>query len=435
MIRTLWFLLKILAVVGAAIWVADRSGHVTIEWQNVVVETSTALLVAAVALLMVVTYSLTRFIDSIRTTSRLYRMHEALRYQRRGHKLLGEALDAISVEKPKRAISLLKRAEKMIGPSHMVEIVKARAGKEDTQAPVAVADLSSPFAWRDAIENNLERGNAAQARQLAEQFAQKNPDLVLPKKLLLQIYLHEAQWNEALNMLDFLRSVNAMPRKDIRAQRAVVFAERARLAIKRHDYAEGFEYAMHADRLRPVWAPAILQASAALAGQDKPREAANLIARSWAQAAHEQLADIYVTLKHFKNPLKMAQESERLARKAPSLSASHWLLLQAGLAARLYGEARHHGEALVVADPSRKVFNAMARIEDMEKNDKAAAGRWLLKGEASRPDPAWICASCKKPHSQWQALCAACKAFDTLAWGHPLSIADERTDDVQQIAS
>lgn len=435
MIRTLWFLIKLLAAVGAAIWVADRGGHVTIEWENVVLETSTVVLVGAIALLVLITYSLTHVVHTIRTTPRLYRMHEALRYQRRGHKLLVEALDALSIEKPRRAEKLLKRAEKMIGPSHVVEMVKAKTAASPDVAQVVVADLSSPYAWRDAIEKNMEGGNAQEARRLAEQFSEKYPDLALPKKLLLHVYLREAEWEKALQMLDYLRSANAMPRKDIRSQRAVVYAERARLALKQHDYAQGFADAMQADRLRPGWAPAMLQATAALVGQDKPREAANLLGRCWGQTPHEQLADLFLILKHFKTPLKMAQEAEKLARKSPESVASHWLLLQAGLNARLYGEARHHGEILVAHYPARKIYNAMARLEDAEKNDKAAAGRWLLKAESSRPDSAWICNDCKKPHSQWQALCSGCKAFDSLAWGHPLSIADDTSNDVQQIAS
>jgi HemY protein len=426
LIKVLWFLFKVMLIVGAAIWVADRSGRVSIEWQDVIVETSTALLAAAVALLVAVTFYLTRLVDTLRTTPRIYRMHKALRHQRQGQKLLSQALDAISLDKKHKATGLLKRAEKLLGPSHIVDMIKNRTLiEEKPMASSVTADFSSPYAWREAIEQQLRGGHTAEARMLAERFAKKHASLALPKKLLCDIYLLEGEWDKALASLDALRLTNTMSRKDIRLIKAAIFAERARVTLQRAHFAEGFEWAMQSDRLHPKWVPALLQAVQALAGQDKQREAASLIAQSWSQSAHDQLADAFLNLRHFKNNLARAQEAEKLVRKAPGEAASHWLLLNAFLAARLFGQARHHAMALISASPSRKVYNALARLEEAENNNRIAAATWRKKAEETGPDLSWVCKNCKQPHVQWQAHCHSCKNFNSFEWSRPLFAAGQ----------
>ncbi|MGE5268681.1 MAG: hypothetical protein ACM3JG_03295, partial [Thiohalocapsa sp.] len=90
----------------------------------------------------------------------------------------------------------------------------------------------------------------------------------------------------------------------------------------------------------------------------------------------------------------------------------------AALTAQLWGEARHHLEraAATAPQPSRRLCQLMARLEDGEKGNAAAARLWLDRALAAPPAACYVCARCGGSDAQWQPLCRHCGAFDTLAW-------------------
>lgn len=405
-------------MVAAAIFVADRSGRVSIEWSNSIIETSTAILVAAVALLVLAGIFTMRMVDRVRAIPGAYRRHQQLQYHHKAHRILTQAVEAAALEKPGKASRLVKRAEKMLGPSHLIDMVKTQV------APASIDGATepvSPYAWREAVTHELRAGNLGHARDLAQRFVKKHPDLPQPKRLLLDIYLQSGEWSQALDALDQLRVGHILSRKEIRQIRAAIYTERAREAVRDGNPREAFEWAMQADRLRSAWVPAIYQAVAALAQQDRPKEAAHLISQMWPGAAHAQLGEAFLGLKTGRNEIKMAQEAEKLARKSPDHPASHALIAKAATRAGLWGEARRHAELWVREEPCRSAYHLLARIAETERDKPAAEQAARLAADA-QPDAAWICDLCKQPHAQWQVQCMSCKGFDSLRWGTPLHV-------------
>jgi len=61
----------------------------------------------------------------------------------------------------------------------------------------------------------------------------------------------------------------------------------------------------------------------------------------------------------------------------------------------------------------------MARLEEGEYGPGAGARGWLDGAATALPDPCWVCAECGAEHHDWQPLCPACGAFDTLQWRKP----------------
>ncbi|MBI3420359.1 MAG: hypothetical protein HY053_09525 [Proteobacteria bacterium] len=422
MIRLLGFLLKLGIVITLAVWAADRSGKVSIEWQDKVVETSTFLLVLAVAVVAFISYSTAKFFSYINHLPGTLRMRHRLSDFRKGERMLDRAVDALAQEKKKSALSFLRKAEKLLGPSQVGDLVRAQAG----EAPILVdrGDYSSPFAWREAIEKHLQDDRVEEAWALARNFAERHPRLPLPKKMLFEVRLRQEQWGEAARMLDALREEGALPRREWRVQRAALLAEQARFALERNQAAEAFEYARQADRLHPGWIPALLLASRALAQQDKPREAASLIEKSWASSAHPQLGAVYLSLKTGKSDVKKAQGAENLARRVEG-PASQMLLGEALFRAGIYAQARYTAAELAKDHPSREVFTLLSKISHGERNGPAAQ-EWQNKAAGSPLGEAWICTSCRQPHKHWQALCSACKAFNSLSWETQPALIAER---------
>src|SRR5262249_34804022 len=148
-------------------------------------------------------YSTAKFFAFFGAASYRMRMNQRLQRQRRAEKLLTSAVTALADEKNNRALSFLRRAEKLLGASQVVDLLRKEAG--EFPAITAHGDYSSPFAWREAIEKNLKENRLAEARALAESFSAKHENLGLPKKMLFEVYAREQNWAEALHMLDLLR--------------------------------------------------------------------------------------------------------------------------------------------------------------------------------------------------------------------------------------
>src|SRR5690349_9421756 len=96
MTRLLIYALKLALLIAIAVWLADRPGHVEIHWQGRVIETSVAVLVAAVAALMLVAAWLYRLWRSLRRAPG--RFVEGRRFARRekGYRALTRGMVAVA---------------------------------------------------------------------------------------------------------------------------------------------------------------------------------------------------------------------------------------------------------------------------------------------------------------------------------------------------
>jgi uncharacterized membrane-anchored protein len=375
LIRFLFLLAKFLVFVAIAVWLSDRAGKVTFEWRDTTLQTSAALLIGVLALMLYATHKLSTWLASLRTGPKLYHMHLRLRQHRQGEKLLGRALTELEASKPTKSLRSLARAEKLLGPSEVVEAIKSKVA-----APSSASGV--PLSWREMLGSEIRRKN----------------------------------WDGALAILEEQHGSETLPRKEWRALKAALLTEQARHALHHKHEPEAFEYAMQADRLRPHWPPALLLAAESLVAQGKIKEAARFIERQWDGTPHEQLGDFYMALRTGKTELQKAQAIEKMLRRSSGQPESRMVLARAYARAGLWGQARQIAQGLAQESPRAAVFVLLAEIEEREKRNTTAAHGWRERASAAAANPAWECTACKHRHVRWQALCAYCSAFDKLEW-------------------
>ncbi|MBY0428236.1 MAG: hypothetical protein K2Q32_03355, partial [Alphaproteobacteria bacterium] len=377
MIKLALFILRVIALVFVAVWVAERAGKISFEWKDNVIETSAALALGGVAFLMWLSYKAAKMIAAIHNTPRLYRMHTHLRQQRMGQKMLSDALGAFSEQKKGKGLKFLRKAEKLLGPSQVVDLVKTHVG-EPVVGNIASdrMEATSPYAWKQIIEQHLKDNRYSEALQTATNFSDKHPQLPMAKKLLFDVHVRLKNWDKALQVLELLRLHHAMPRRDWRDTKAALLTERARDALEHNHAAQAFEWALQAERLHPYWVPNILVAARSLAKQDKAKEAANLIERAWQNCPHEQLGDLYLSLRTGRSDLQKAQAAEKMAKHAPANPASRLFVARALTKAGVWGQARSSAKSLADEHPRRDYYDLLAYIEDIQTQDKNAVAKW-----------------------------------------------------------
>ncbi len=116
-------------------------------------------------------------------------------------------------------------------------------------------------------------------------------------------------------------------------------------------------------------------------------------------------------------PLDHLRRLEKVTAGNPDHPEAHKALGEAALAARLWGEARRHLLAALQSHPTQGVYRLLAKLEEAEFANHAAAHEWLGKAAHAAPDPGWACTVCGAPALEWTLTCPSCGAIDSFGLG------------------
>jgi HemY protein len=200
----------------------------------------------------------------------------------------------------------------------------------------------------------------------------------------------------------------------------VLLTERARLA-QAEDLSAAIDRLRQAAKLAPDLVPARVQLTRALLQSGQVKKAYKVAAEGWGESPHADLAAALLAADSSDSPMARLKRVEKLAASAPAHLESRLLLAEANLAAGLWGPARAQLEEARAAlgngvHPPRRLARLMARLEESEDKDPAAAHRWLLLAAEAAPEHGWLCGACGAPSAMWSANCSHCRGFDSLRW-------------------
>lgn len=431
--RWLVALLLVAAAVAGAAFVADRPGQVEIVWQGWQIDTSVAVLVGAVALVVLIGSLVVLLGAALRRVPQNLRRRRMARRRHAGEVALTKGVVALAAGQPAEAQLAAKRATALLGDVPMALLVAAEAAAQqgDVAAARAVytALLDRPetefLGLRGLIGQALRAGDDDTVSRLAERARRLRPDARWVVDALLVLAARAGDWATARDTLADAARHRAMPNESARHHRGIVLYELSRDAERRGDLSQAVRLAANAQVQAPDIAAAALHHARLLIALGRKRAAARAIEQAWHIAPHPDLALLYLEIDPDATLLARVAAAQRLAAQNPASSESHLAIAEAALLAQLWGEARRHlGLAIAAAPPSgpsRRLCRLMARLEENESGDMAAARDWLDRAIGAPPDPAYVCRQCGGVTPEWQALCRECGGFDTLVWQSPRS--------------
>jgi HemY protein len=443
--RTAWFFVKVAVVVAAAVWLADRPGHVSIDWlgYNIDLAVGTALAILVVFILLL--YLLWRLWHIVARAPSDFVLFRRNRRQAKGFKALTKGLVAVAAGDAAEAKRLSRTAHGLLDHSPLTLLLAAQAaqmeGDEHAAERYFEALAKNPEAsllgLRGLTTAALKRGDETAALKHAEAALQSHAHAEWAAETAHRIQVKLGK--PAEESLKALVRAGAMSAKEGQHRRAVLLAERARLHLLPEttsaDLDAGLRSARESLKLASALVPARLILANLLLRLGKKREATRLIEQDWDSNPHPLLARAYIEAEPGERPIDRMKRLERLQRQNPQHVETHRALGTAALAAGLWGDARRHLEKLVAAERardglSRATCRAMAALEDGERTDPktapAAVRQWLDAAAEAQPDPAWICSVCGHPgeagpmSGHWQAVCPHCSGIDTTRWQRPV---------------
>ncbi len=427
MARSIGYIIKVGIAVFVAVWLAERPGQVTVEWQGVLINTTVGMLALTAFLLVVagvVAYEVWR---GLKRAPRQIVASRRVRRQGAGYRALTEGLVAVAAGDAEEARRLSKRADVLLNDPPLTMLLAAQTAQlsgDDKAAThyfeaMRVRKETEFLGLRGLIVQALRGGERTAALGHARRAFELRPGTPWVLETLVDLNCQLGHWREAQVALEESMRRKFVPPDAGRPRLATIMVERSRASTARGDHPTALQQVQRAHELDGMLVPAIatLARQQTKAGQGK--RARKLIEKAWAQKPHPELAGAYVDAVEAKTPGARKEAVERLRTANPNDPESRLAVAEAAIDSEQWKEARSLLEPMVEVAPSARLFLLLSDLESRENGDGEAARRWLDRAAHETPDPTWVCAACGTAADEWSAVCGQCGQLEGLRWRPP----------------
>jgi len=426
-VRTLiWFAVAAVAMF-AAVWLAERPGTVTAQWQGWRLDSSVGAILVAVAVLVLVCIGLWLLYRWIVGAPFALLEGWGESRKKRGYRALTQGLAAVAAGDAAEAQKQARKAEQLLGDPPLTLLLSAQAaqlagdrdGAQRAFNAMLEDDQMAFLGLRGLIGQALRDGDQDRALAYAERAFALRPQTPWVVHSLFDMQAQHGRWKAAQDTLDVGVRRKVVTADRGRTLRALLEVERSRAAERDGNAADALALAREAFKLAPERIAVTRRLAELQIKAGDGKRAMKTLERGWAVAPHPDLARLYLEASGETDAMKRIALARRLAAQNPQDIESHLVLAQASLEAGLWGEARRHLETAGGTSPTVRVCRLMADLEERENGDRAKAHDWLARATDAPADRAWRCTACNTRHEAWRPVCESCGAFGTLQWRAP----------------
>lgn len=403
-------------------WVAERPGHVALDWQGLRIETSALALLLAFLVVLGTVLLLYRLWHGFHRSLATRRSNRQSRRRDAGLLSFAHGMVAVAAGDARAAARHAAEAHNLLHGAALTRLLSAQA-EQLNQDDAAAAEhyqamLAKPetefLGLRGLIAYAARRGDVAEAHSLTRRAHALKPDSPWAIGTLFDMEVRRQEWSEAEALLDRAVKQKVIGEGDAARKRAVLRTARA-LALRDSDAKTALADARLAVKLAPDLVPAACLLSDLLRAAGKPRRAGHALADAWWRQPHPEIAARWLALYDNESPAKRFARAQELARPRPDHPETHYLLANGALLVGNFAMAR--SEAALLDPLVRRTAALLAEIDARQYADRPADGARRI---AALPvDLAWTCRACQHAADSWSALCPHCGAFDSLVWTRP----------------
>ncbi|MDE1151352.1 MAG: heme biosynthesis HemY N-terminal domain-containing protein [Micavibrio sp.] len=428
MIRALWFLAKLAVLVGAAIWLVQNKGSISIVWQGYLIETSTSFVIVALLLLLFIWTLCYRAFRAFVGVPRVYRRYKIASLRENGYRAVTQGLVAVAAGDGRSAERYARKAEDMIPGTPLTRLLVAQTALMNGNAPKARREFAELledndaafFGVRGLLNDTLQQGNYREALALIRKADELQPGRDWVVRTLFDLETRNREWPKAERTLKKAEKMGLIDKDTGRRHRQAIWTAMADENILLAHTAVATRLAESAFGLDAGFTPAALRLVSLYTSAEKRRAAIKTIEKAWAANPHPALATLWMNFQPAPKKQKSIYDTGRetfdwmkqLHDLQPEHRDSNRALGAAALQARMWKEARDY---LMKAND----YRMLARLEREESGNEGKAREYLELAADSPADARWVCRSCGHVAFDWQGLCPRCGAFDQLAWMTP----------------
>ena len=427
MARSIGYIIKVGVAVFIAVWLADRPGEVTIEWQGILINTTVGILALSAFLLIIAAVVIYEVWRGLKRAPGQLLSSRRMRRQGAGYRALTEGLVAVAAGDAEEARRLSKRADVLLNDPPLTMLLAAQTAQlsgDDRAArryfeAMRERGETEFLGLRGLIVQGLREGDKATALGLTRRAFELRPGTPWVLETLVDLNCQLGHWREAQVALEESMRRKLVAPDVARPRLAAIMVERSRASTARGDPAAAMEQAQRAFELDATSVPAITTVARLQTQAGHRKRARKLIEKAWARKPHPDLASAYVETVEATTPAARKDAVEQLRTANPNDPESRLVVAEAAIDAERWDEARGLLEPMVETTPSARLFLLLSELESRGAGNGEAARAWLDRAAHEAPDPTWVCAACGTAADEWSAVCGQCGQLQGLRWRPP----------------
>jgi len=437
MFKAIWFMLKTGLLVFAAMWLAERSGQVEIQWQDYTFTIHLGLFLLAFAFVIlaaILLYRLVRFVFG--APAALSRHQERRRFEK-GYTSLTRGLTAVAAGDAKAAQHHAQRVIKYWPEDNGIPVLlQAQAARLAGDDKLALQHFSRLAEDKDAgflgvrglLHAALDAGKTEKALGLALSALEKYPHQKWLLNLAYDLQVQTRRWDEALATLRKARKAGA-----IEAQKAKSDEIALLLAAAQDDFTAGkdrkaLSRLKKAHKLNPFYVPAVAALARYYIGKGKRRSGVRILEEAWRAGGHPAYVPLWDALVPKTRSVKKALQArlewfEKLLELPEQPSADVYMALaRVCLEQKYYGQARDYTQKARELEQTARVYKLRAVIEENADAKPEEQRLWLERAADAPPSACWVCAQTGRVYEEWQPIATPHGSFNTIVWQPPVDV-------------
>lgn len=429
MIKTLLVLVLLGAFAVAGIYLADRPGSVTINWNGQRVEADVLVLLLGLPVLLLIAWFMARIWSWIKGGTPLSPERRALRGKQKGLNEVDSALSALAAGESAKALSLGKSAIKHLDGAAVAYIVAAQAatasGKDDL-AEEYFAALSETkhgkfLGLRGRVSEARRLGRVSKALELSEKALKEAPrsDWALATAFELEAKL--GKWADAQETLRKATAKSIFDGDTSARHLGAIRYGQALSAQEAGQLADAIRHAKKALAVRPDFVPAAVLAAQLYKSSGKIGPASKVIEKTWKLRPHPALAESYAALMPMETAEARMKRFEKLHKFAPDHSESQLRLAEAALGAGAYDKAEAALKPSLEGLVRARVGLIMGQVAAAKGAEARIRSKWADIASKGAPEPCYECSVCRTQRTYWTSHCPTCDSFNSYVWDHTSS--------------
>lgn len=439
MLRALYTFLIVALLSAVAIWLADNPGDLTMHWRGYEIRTSFVVGVGTMAFAAFLVLFVYRIVVSFIETPASVSAYLEKRRQQKGFLALSRGMVAVAAGDAGDARRYAAQAHKLLDAPPLTLLLAAQAAQLEGDEAAATAYFAQMLSAPETEFLGL-RGLFIQARRAgdrdgalaqARRAFELRPQTPWAAQAVFEIEAAEENWDEALKTLDRMLSAKLLPRDVARRRRAVLLTAQAMTAAEaaHGQVGEGrvaaldkaARIALEAAPLEPYFAPTVALAAQLCAETGREKKGMKLIEDAWSVAPHPALADVWLEMIEGESGYDRAARARTLAERNIDHAESRIVMARGAIGARDWPSARSalapYTGAEAVKQPTKRMCELMAEIEEGEFGDRGAARSWLTRALHAPEDPKWTGTGYRS--ERWAPINPVTGEFDALEWSMP----------------
>ena len=418
MIRLTLYIVTALSISLIAAWVASNPGQIIITWQGWEIRTTIAVFIFFIVLYTAAILASLKLLKWLNILSYLSSPQRLAGKRKKGALDLDQAWSALALGDHEQAIKMGLRAKSKLGEDHNVLRLLASATKQSGKIEnpyfeaLKSAPHSAPWVLKQELDQLIELKSWEEALPIANKMLSERPGNRYLAEVQLMLLAHLGLWHDAKEALNLKGGISPSQKAHLKAMVEYCIALEEKAAGRKIEAQALTKSALKKD---PKFGPAAILSARLYLEQGDQKEAGKILNAIWKRSPNSEIANMLIDL----NPLESATETYRriksVSEKMPEHTERQQLLARAAIDAGHWPEARQALELNIASGkPTKTTYQLLAQLERKQKNDDAAAQKFVVLSEALKDDSPWVCRECLSPTQHYVPVCSTCQEFDSL---------------------